>query len=146
MTYVQIGATKAFCTALDSDEASGAFLLILAEHCGTHIPITQELLPSDPDFDVNPNGFWDSRRMVGNLSATCKAAENDCLERRNSIRPCVPSHAATCKAAGNDCLAWRTDQTAHPIARNLRGKSGEATDRSKPSDNVPTLARVAPEP
>src|SRR5262245_40680139 len=75
------------------------------------------------------------------LSATWKAAENDCLERRNSIRPCVPSHAATCKAARNDCLAWRTDQTAHLIARSLRGKSGEATDRSKPSDNVPTLVR-----
>src|SRR5207302_9230937 len=27
----------------------------------------------------------------GNRSATWKAAENDCLERRNSIRPCVPS-------------------------------------------------------
>src|ERR1700693_6622687 len=80
--------------------------------------------------------------LSATLSATWKAAENDCLERRNSIRPCVPSHAATCKAAGNDCLAWRTDQTAHPIARSLRGKSGEATDRSKPSDNVPTLASV----
>jgi hypothetical protein len=32
------------------------------------------------------------------------------------------------------------DQTAHPIARSLRGRSGEATDRSNPSDNVPTLA------
>src|SRR5229473_1167415 len=47
---------------------------------------------------------------------------NDCLTRRKSIRPCVP------------------------FARSLRGWSGEATDRSKPSDNVPTLARVASEP
>jgi len=38
------------------------------------------------------------QHILGGLSATrsatCKAAENDCLERRNSIRPCVPSHVA----------------------------------------------------
>ena len=38
------------------------------------------------------------------------------------------------------------DQTVRPIAHSLRGGSGEATNRSKPSDNVPTLARVASEP
>ena len=38
------------------------------------------------------------------------------------------------------------DQTVRPIARSLRGWSGEATDRSKPSDNVPALARVASDP
>ncbi len=46
----------------------------------------------------------------------------------------------------SDCLTGGTDQTVRPIARSLRGWSGEATDRSKPSDNVPTRARVAPEP
>ena len=38
------------------------------------------------------------------------------------------------------------DQTVRPIARSLLGWSGEATDRSKPSDNGPTFARVAPKP
>jgi hypothetical protein len=56
-------------------------------------------------------------------------------------RPFVPSDAATWKAAGNDCLTRRIDQTAHPVARSLRGWSGEATNRSKPSDNVPTIAK-----
>ena len=47
----------------------------------------------------------------------------------------------------NDCLTRREiDQTVRPIARSLRGWSGEATDRSKLSDNVPTFARVAPKP
>ena len=47
-----------------------------------------------------------------------------------------------------EMIVWQggTDQTVHLFARSLRGWSGEATDRSKPSDNVPTLARVAPEP
>jgi hypothetical protein len=67
-------------------------------------------------------------RWSATRTATCKAAENDCLERRNSIRPCVPSHAATCKAARNDCLAWRTDQTAHLIARSLRASSPAQSD------------------
>jgi Putative transposase len=43
-------------------------------------------------------------------------------------------------------MTRRIDQTVRPIARSLQGRSGEATDRSKPLDNVPTLARVAPEP
>ena len=65
---------------------------------------------------------------------------------QGEANPYDPAYAATWKAAGNDCLTRRTDQTAHLIARSLRGWSGEATDRSKPSDNVSTLARVAPEP
>src|SRR5207245_11350447 len=40
------------------------------------------------------------------LSATCKAAENDCLERRNSIRPCVPSHVAYKAGRGGNELFW----------------------------------------
>src|SRR5258707_6811022 len=40
------------------------------------------------------------------LSATCKAAENDCLERRNSIRPCVPSHVAYKAERGGNELFW----------------------------------------
>src|SRR6266849_10412524 len=39
-------------------------------------------------------------------SATCKAAENDCLERRNSIRPCVPSHVAYKAERGVKELFW----------------------------------------
>jgi hypothetical protein len=50
------------------------------------------------------------------------------------------------EAVGVDCRKGGIDQTVRPIARSLRGWSGEATDRSKPSDNVPTLARVALEP
>ena len=50
------------------------------------------------------------------------------------------------KAVGVDCRKGGIDQTVRPIGRSLRGWSGEATDRSKPSDNVPTLARVASEP
>jgi hypothetical protein len=42
----------------------------------------------------------------------------------------------------NDCLTGGIDQTVRPITRSLRGWSGEATDRSMPSDNVPTPARV----
>src|SRR5713101_7197568 len=53
---------------------------------------------------------------------------------------------ATWKTVG--MIVWQggTHQTVRPITRSLRGWSGEATDRSKPSDNVPTLERVAPEP
>src|SRR5437773_11159039 len=40
------------------------------------------------------------------LSATWKAAENDCLERRNSIRPCVPSHVAYKAERGGNELFW----------------------------------------
>jgi hypothetical protein len=42
------------------------------------------------------------------------------------------------KAVG--VIVWQggIDQTVRPIARSLRGWSGEATDRSKPSDNGPT--------
>jgi hypothetical protein len=43
----------------------------------------------------------------------------------------------------NDCLTKEEiDQTVRPIAHSLRGWSGEATDRSKPSDNGPTFARM----
>jgi RNA-directed DNA polymerase len=77
-------------------------------------------------------------------------AESTPIKRHVKVQgeanPYDPAYVATWKAAGNDCLTRRTDQTAHLIARSLRGWSGEATDRSKPSDNVPTLARVAPEP
>ena len=40
------------------------------------------------------------------LNATWKAAENDCLERRNSIRPCVPSHVAYKAERGGNELFW----------------------------------------
>src|ERR1700693_4196007 len=44
--------------------------------------------------------------LSATLSATCKAAENDCLERRNSIRPCVPSHVAYKAERGGNELFW----------------------------------------
>ena len=49
---------------------------------------------------MNPGG-WSANR-----SATWKAAENDCLERRNSIRPCVPSHVAYKAERGGNELFW----------------------------------------
>jgi hypothetical protein len=60
--------------------------------------------------------------LSANRSATCKAAENDCLERRNSIRPCVPSHVAYKAERGGNELFW------------------------SPWKNVSTLARAAPKP
>src|SRR6266436_1928949 len=55
-------------------------------------------LPSDHVFcDCRLSAIVQARIVRGlsaTLSATWKAAENDCLERRNSIRPCVPSHVA----------------------------------------------------
>src|SRR6267378_5041571 len=39
-------------------------------------------------------------------SATWKAAENDRLERRNSIRPCVPSHVAYKAERGGNEPFW----------------------------------------
>ena len=57
-----------------------------------------------------------------NRSATWKAAENGCLERRNSVRPCVPSHVAYKAERGGNELFW------------------------SPWKNVSTLARAAPKP
>jgi hypothetical protein len=62
-----------------------------------------------------------NRALSVSRSATCKAAENDCLERRNSVRPCVPS-----------CVAYKA--------------SGEQRTVLEPLENVPTLARAAPKP
>src|SRR5216684_7440314 len=41
-----------------------------------------------------------------NRRATCKAAENDCLERRNSIRPRVSSRVAYKAERGGNELFW----------------------------------------
>jgi hypothetical protein len=41
-----------------------------------------------------------------NRSATCKAAENDCLERRNSIRLRVSSRVAYKAERGGNELFW----------------------------------------
>jgi hypothetical protein len=63
--------------------------------------------------DVSPQGRQSPTCYVrmpdgwsANLSATWKAAENDCLERRNSIRPCVPSHVAYKAERGGNELFW----------------------------------------
>ena len=90
--------------------------------------------------------LWRLRRekmRVVMLTLDTMVMDNDEALQREG---CDPTYIATWKAAGNDCLTRRTDQTAHLIARSLRGRSGEATDRSKPSDNVPTSANLAPEP
>src|SRR5580692_519454 len=58
-------------------------------------------------------------------SATCKAAENDCLERRNSIRPCVPSHVAYKAERGGDEPFW-SPWTTYPRSRE-RHRNREAT-------------------
>src|SRR5258706_1028120 len=58
-------------------------------------------------------------------SATCKAAENDCLERRNSIRPRVSSRVAyKAERRGNE-LFWSPWKCTH--AR----KSGTETARPR---------------
>ena len=59
------------------------------------------------------------------LSATWKAAENDCLERRNSIRPCVPSHAAYKAERGGNELFW-SPWTMYPRSQERR-RNREAT-------------------
>ena len=60
-----------------------------------------------------------------NLSATWKAAENDCLERRNSIRPCVPSHVAYKAERGGNELFW-SPWTMYPRSQERR-RNREAT-------------------
>src|SRR2546429_2379043 len=71
---------------------------------------------------------------------------NDTLRSRAKPTHMILPMLRPGKLLDNDCLTRRTDQTAHLIARSLRGRSGDATDRSKPSDNVPTSANLAPEP
>jgi hypothetical protein len=46
-------------------------------------------------------GGWSASR-----SATCKVAENDCLERRNSIRPRISSRVAYKAERGGNELFW----------------------------------------
>jgi hypothetical protein len=65
-------------------------------------------------------GAWSAIR-----SATCKAAENDCLERRNSIRPCVPSHVAYKAERGGNELFW-SPWTMYPRSQE-RHRNREAT-------------------
>ena len=48
-----------------------------------------------------------------------------------------PNLAVTCKAVGLIVCTRRIDQTVRPIARCLRGWSGEATDRSRPRTMYP---------
>src|SRR5260370_29158724 len=61
------------------------------------------------DYSLRSTFHADAKILGGlsaTLSATCKAAENDCLERRNSIRPCVPSHVAYKAERGGNELFW----------------------------------------
>ena len=63
--------------------------------------------------------------MSRNRSATWKAAENDCLERRNSIRPCVPSHVAYKAERGGNEPFW-SPWTMYPRSQE-RHRNREAT-------------------
>jgi len=49
---------------------------------------------------------WLTPGLSATLRATWKAAENVCLERRNSIRPCVPSHVAYKAERDSPSLRW----------------------------------------
>src|SRR2546429_3168973 len=51
--------------------------------------------------------------------ATCKAAENDCLERRNSIRPRVPSRVAYKAERGGNEPFW-SPWTMYPHSQERR--------------------------
>ena len=64
------------------------------------------------------------------LNATWKAAENDCLERRNSIRPCVPSHVAyKAERGGNELFwsPWKNVSTRVSAAPKPRGNGVSAS-------------------
>ena len=65
-------------------------------------------------------GGWSAIR-----SATCKAAENDCLERRNSIRPRVSSRVAYKAERGGNELFW-SPWTMYPRSQE-RHRNREAT-------------------
>jgi hypothetical protein len=58
-------------------------------------------------------------------SATCKAAEDDCLERRNSIRPRVPSRVAYKAERGGNEPFW-SPWTMYPRSQE-RHRNREAT-------------------
>src|SRR5579864_2449203 len=79
---------------------------------------------------VRKRGLSESRSLIvgvwsANLSATCEAAENDCLERRNSIRPCVPSHVAYKAERGGNEPFW-SPWTMYPRSQERR-RNREAT-------------------
>jgi hypothetical protein len=57
--------------------------------------------------------------LSGNRTATCKAAENDCLERRNSIRPRVPSRVAYKAERGGNEPFW-SPWTMYPRSQERR--------------------------
>src|SRR5260221_8255582 len=91
---------------------------VLAGRCVRYPPHSTPLLL--PDGIVLPN--CPTAGLSATLSATWKAAEDDCLERRNSIRPCVPSH-----------VAYKAERGGNELFRS-------------PWKNVSTLARAAPKP
>src|ERR1700730_9397245 len=76
--------------------------------------------PSNSRMAAIPDG------LSATLRATCKAAENDCLERRNSIRPCVPSHVAYKAERGGNELFWSPWKKMYPRSQE-RHRNREAT-------------------
>src|SRR5258706_12851209 len=89
-------------------------------------PFPMNCLCSTCRLTMNPGGWSANRR------ATCKAAEEDCLERRNSIRPCVPSHVAyKAERGGNElfCSPWKNVSTLARAAPKPRGHGVSASIR-----------------
>jgi hypothetical protein len=85
------------------------------------------------------------------MSALSTGATSRCNAKQQRNRSHLPQSlvnaSATCKAAEDDCLERRKlDQTARPITRSLQGRAGRQRTVLEPLDNVPTLARAAPKP
>src|SRR5262249_45357542 len=69
--------------------------------------------------------YWDCARITGYSECDLKAAENDCLERRNSIRPRVSSRVAYKAERGGNELFW-SPWKMYPRSRE-RHRNREAT-------------------
>jgi hypothetical protein len=83
------------------------FRTVVVMACDDEIIPLQSRIETVTDDNDLEEIYIETPGWSATLRATWKAAETDCLERRNSIRPCVPSHAATWKAVGTDCLTTR---------------------------------------
>src|SRR5260370_39278224 len=80
----------------------------------------------NPSKDVGTTSPSDAGGWSAKLRATWKAAENDCLERRNSISPCVPSHVAYKAERGGNELFWSPWKKMYPRSQE-RHRNREAT-------------------
>ena len=85
------------------------------------LPSSVKQLRTTQHFSFRARGTHKSRYR----SATWKAAENDCLERRNLIRPRVPSHVAYKAERGGNEPFW-SPWTMYPRSQERR-RNREAT-------------------